>query len=76
MIALREIIDLENLRGIINIPKDFHYSKVELVVLPVEENQPSQTVSKQFDPEKFYGVTHFDKIDEKILEMREEWERE
>ncbi|MBF0287140.1 MAG: hypothetical protein HQM14_04920 [SAR324 cluster bacterium] len=73
MQAIRKIINLENLRRVIDIPKDFNYSKVEILILPVEDESREAEVG--FDPEEFYGVSHIKNVEGAIQEMRNEWDR-
>ncbi len=72
MEALRRIVNLDNLRGMIDIPLTFTYKKVEILILPVEvqatENQ------KIFEPEDFYGISNIKNIEQTIETMRDEWD--
>jgi len=73
MEAIREIIDLEKLEKIINIPENFKHTKVEIFVFPVEDKK--QNIKKKFDPEPFYGVSHINDPEKDIRHMRDEWDR-
>lgn len=73
MEAIREIIDLEKLEKIINIPENFKHAKVEIFVFPVEDKK--QNIKKNFDPESFYGVSHIKDPEKDIRQMRDEWDR-
>ena len=73
MEVIRKIVDLERLRAMIDIPKSFKHSKVEILILPVENDAEKKMVG--FDPEKFFGVSSIKNIDEAIQEVREEWDR-
>ncbi len=73
MEAIREIVDLKKLGTIVNIPPDFNYSKVEILILPVDDTLPEK--KKVFDPEKFYNVSSIDDVTEDIQAMRDEWDR-
>ena len=73
MEAIREIIDLEKLEKIINIPENFKHTKVEIFVFPVEDKK--QNIKKKFDPESFYGVSHINDPEKDIRHMRDEWDR-
>lgn len=73
MEVIREIVDLEKLERVVNIPKNFRCSKAEIIVFPVEETSPK--TNEVFVPEKFYGVSSIDNIEKAIREMRDEWNR-
>jgi len=73
MEVIRKIVDLERLRTMIDIPQSFKHSKVEILILPVENKAEQKT--EIFDPETFFGVSSIKNIDEAIQEMREEWDR-
>ena len=47
MECVREIIEPEKLKGIIQIPKEMEQSKVEVIVLPTEEPANSTDVQKK-----------------------------
>ena len=71
MEALRRVVDLDNLRKMIDIPVTFNYKKVEILILPLE----NQTIEKKeaFDPEMFFGLSHIEDIEKSIQTMRDEW---
>ncbi len=71
MEVIRKIVDLDRLRTMIDIPQSFKHSKVEILILPVENKTKQETES--FDPDTFFGVSDIKNIDEAIQEMREEW---
>ena len=64
MEALRRIVNLDNLRGMIDIPSTFNYKKVEILILPIE----IQATEKEevFEPEAFFGVSHIINIEQAI----------
>ncbi|NWH06053.1 hypothetical protein [Desulfobacter latus] len=68
MEAIREIVDLEKLSRIINIPENFKYTKVEIFVFPIEDKK--QDIKKKFDPESFYGISHINDPEKDIRQMR------
>lgn len=72
MEALRRIVELDNLRKMIDIPATFNYTKVEILILPIE----NQTIEKKevFEPESFFGTSHIENIDKAIQIMRDEWD--
>ncbi len=73
MEVIREIVDLEKLERVVNIPKNFIGSKAEIIVFPVEET--SLKNKEDFVPEMFYGVSSIDNIEEAIQKIRDEWDR-
>ena len=48
MEAIRQIVDLDKLGSVINIPKGFNYTKVEIFIFPVDD--PAQNSPKKFQP--------------------------
>ena len=56
MQVIRKIIELSKLRGIIEIPDNFQHTKVEIIILPLEEEEKPRFFS--FNPEEFFGVNH------------------
>jgi len=74
MEALRRIINLDNLRPMINIPSTFNYKKVEILILQIEEKIQATEKTVDFDPEMFFGVSHIENIEQAIQEMRNEWD--
>ena len=74
MEVIRKIVDIDRVRAFIDIPKSFKHSKVEILILPAEDNQTKQT-SDSFNPEDFYGISNIGNIDKAIREIRAEWDR-
>jgi hypothetical protein len=70
MEALRRIVNLDKLRPMINIPSTFNYKKVEILILPIEEKIQATEKQEYFDPEKFFGVSNIENIEQAIQEMR------
>ena len=56
MEALRGIMNLDNVRTMIDIPSTFNYQKVEILILPIE----TETKTEVFEPEFFFGVSHIE----------------
>ena len=81
MEVIRRIVDLKKLSSIINIPEDFNYHTVEILVLPANDgnqnsgNQHNSKNHRAFSPEKFYGVSSIQNLDAAIKQMRDEWTR-
>jgi|RifOxyA3_1023885.scaffolds.fasta_scaffold36689_1 hypothetical protein len=73
MEAIRQIVDLDKLGSVINIPKGFNYTKVEIFIFPVDD--PAQNSPKKFQPETFYGVSSIIDPAEATRQMRDEWDR-
>ena len=70
MEALRRIVNLDNLRTMIDIPSTFNYQKVEILILPIE----TETKTEVFEPENFFGVSHIENVEQAIHEIRDEWD--
>ena len=70
---VRKIIDSDDIESIVSLPNDLKNKKVEILILPLEENKEK----KEFDPEKFKGITNLEEKDLKkeLDDMREDWER-
>jgi len=73
MEAIRQIVDLEKLGSVINIPKNFKYSKVEVIIFPADDS--IQMGKEKFIPEAFYGISSIPDPAEAVRSMRDEWER-
>jgi hypothetical protein len=72
MEALRRTVNLDNLRGMIDIPPTFNYKKVEILILPI---QVQATEKKEvFEPEIFFGVSNIKNIEQAIQTIRDEWD--
>ncbi|WP_428357285.1 hypothetical protein [Methyloprofundus sp.] len=72
MQALRQIIDTQKLKGIIDIPDNFSFEKVEVLVLPVQEKI---STDKKFNPDSFFSVSNFVDVEKQLNKIRDEWER-
>jgi len=75
MEAIRQIVDLEKLGSVINIPKEFKfkYTKVEVIIFPVDDS--IQREKEKFIPESFYGISSIPDPAEAARSIREEWDR-
>jgi hypothetical protein len=73
MEIIRKIVKLDRLRAMIDIPPGFKHSKVEILILPIENRSGKRTA--EFDPDSFFGTSNIENIDMAIQEMREEWDR-
>ena len=71
MEALRRIVNLDNLREMMDIPSTFIHKKVEVLIIPIENDELKS--EKKFNPLDFYGVSHIENIEQDIEKMREEW---
>lgn len=72
MEALRRVVSLNKLKGMIDIPPTFTYQKVEILILPVEVRAIEK--KEVFEPENFFGISHIENIEQAIQTMREEWD--
>lgn len=67
MQAIRQIIDIQKLNGLIAIPEGFSIGKVEVIILPVLQ----ETIQAQsFNPEQFFGNSQIKDVDKLLTEMR------
>ncbi|EMS77717.1 hypothetical protein [Desulfotignum phosphitoxidans] len=73
MKAIRQIVDLDKLGCVINIPKDFKYNKVEVIIFPADDS--IQTEKEKFVPETFYGISSISDPAEAVRSIRDEWDR-
>jgi hypothetical protein len=71
MKALRRIVNLDSLREMMDIPSTFVHKKVEVLILPLEDEKIKD--KKNFEPKKFYGRSHIKNIEHEIEKMRDEW---
>ncbi len=73
MEAIKQIVDLNKLKSVINIPKGFNYTKVEVIIFPADDS--IQKEKQKFIPESFYGISSISDADGAIRAMRDEWDR-
>ncbi len=73
MEAIKQIVDLNTLKSVINIPKGFNYTKVEVIIYPADDF--IQKEKQKFNPESFYGVSSISDTADAIRDMRDEWDR-
>ncbi len=71
MQAIRQIVETQKLKSLIDIPDDFGSETVEVIVLPVLS---TDTEKKQLNPEQFFGISHLEHVDQLLEAMRDEWE--
>ena len=71
MQAIRQIVETKKLKDLIDIPDDFSSETVEIIVFPVLS---ANTEKNQLNPEQFFGVSHFEQVDQLLETMRDEWE--
>ena len=72
---VRAIVESNRLEEVIDMPGEFRNQKVEVLVLPLPEEQKKE--KKLFNPDEFEGILNIDSenIEEEIKTMRDEWER-
>lgn len=73
MEVIRKIIELDRLKTMVEIPHNFNHSKVEILIMPFEEE--SSPPPMKFNPKEFFGVSNIENINQKIQEIRDEWNR-
>lgn len=69
MQAIRQVIDVQKLKGLIDIPDDFSCEQVEIIIFPIV----SETKTP-FNPEQFFGSSQLEQVDLLLETMRNEWE--
>lgn len=72
MQIIRKKIKLDQLRGIITIPDSFKYKNVEILILPLEDEEEH---GGSFDPEYFFAKSNISGIEAHVRKLREEWDR-
>jgi hypothetical protein len=72
MQAIRQIVETKKLKDLIDIPDDFSSETVEIIVFPMLS---ADTEKNHLNPEQFFGVSHFEHVDQLLESMRDEWER-
>jgi len=70
---IRKIVDLNQLRLMMDIPESFQYKKVEMLIIPLVDEL--ETKELKFIPKKYFGISHIPNVEEKIIEIRDEWDR-
>lgn len=71
MQAIRQIVETQKLKTLIDIPEGFSSGKVEIIIFPVSA---AISEEKKFNPEQFFAVSHLKNVDQLLEEMRNEWE--
>jgi hypothetical protein len=70
MQAIRQIIETNKLKKLIDIPDNFSSDTVEIIIFPVL----SENTTPPFNPEQFFGISHLENVEQLLKNMREEWE--
>jgi thiamine pyrophosphate-dependent acetolactate synthase large subunit-like protein len=70
MQAIRQIIETKKLKDLIDIPDDFSYEKVEIIIFPV---LPADTKKTDFKPEQFFGVNQLEHVDQLLETIQSEF---
>lgn len=72
MQVVREVVNSNVLMNIFNLPLDLRNRRVEVLILPADE----QPISKMlFRPQDYAGALKLTDAGAEILKMRAEWER-
>ncbi|WP_333874078.1 hypothetical protein [Methylobacter sp.] len=71
MQAIRQIVETQKLKDLIDISDDFSCDTIEIIVFPMLS---TETEKKQFNPEQFFGVSHLECVDQLFENMRDERE--
>lgn len=70
---VRKIINSDDIESIVKLPTELKNKRVEILILPVEENKKQQ----DFDPQQYKGVLNIDsdELEKELFDMRDEWDR-
>jgi len=70
---VRKIINSDDIESIVKLPTELKNKRVEILILPVEENKKQQ----DFDPKQYKGVLNIDsdELEKELSDMRDEWDR-
>jgi len=72
---VRKIMDSRFIEEIIILPEELRNKKVEILVLPLNENEGHIREKEIFKPEDFEGILKTTNLQEEIKIIRDEWER-
>ncbi len=72
---VRKIMDSRFIEEIIILPEELRNKKVEILVLPFNENEVYNREKEIFKPEDFEGILKTVNLEEEIKTIRDEWER-
>lgn len=72
---IRKIINSDDLQDIVALPNELKHQKVEVLVLPLGENEKKADTVKNFDPDTYRGSLSINDIDKQVDAIRNEWER-
>lgn len=79
MEAIRKIVTVKDNQLNITLPEDYNGKRVELIILPAEDNV-NMVEEKKVDYKKYYGSLKLgitmDDIDKELKTLRDEWERD
>lgn len=70
---VRKIINSDDIESIVKLPTELKNKRVEILILPVEENKKQQ----DFDPQQYRGILNIDsdELEKELSDMRDEWDR-
>ena len=69
MQAIRQLMNVQQLKGVVDIPEHFTENKVEVFIFPVADDLK---IKQAFNPEDFFGVSHLKNMDKQLEAMRNE----
>jgi len=78
MDAIRRIVTAKEIILQVLLPESFRNKQLEVIILPAQNTQDVINETKQFDFSELYGKLNsgmtIESIDEKIKQMRSEWD--
>jgi hypothetical protein len=78
MDAIRRIVTAKDIVLQVLLPETFRNKQLEIIILPTEDTDEVLNQHKKFDFTQLYGKLKsgmgIDEIDEKIKQMRSEWD--
>lgn len=80
MQAIKEILDIKSDQIVINVPPNFHQTRVEVIVLALDTEHGTERPfqeNEHIDYENFFGITNIgtETLDNYLNSIRAEWER-
>lgn len=80
MEAIRKIMTVRDNTLKITLPDNYNDKRVELIILPADENEPAKVEEPRVDYEKLYGSLKSglttEEIDRQLDALRNEWNRD
>ena len=74
---IRKIMNSEEVEILLDLPEQLKNKKLEVLILPAEEEEVDSEKEREFNPDDYRGILDKDEEDLKndLDKMRKEWER-